>query len=212
MVEMNPALTDEKALIDWGVAARPLAGQSVCGDLHLVQPFSNGVLFAAVDGVGHGPEATDAARRAVDFLARHADEPITSLVRCCHEELLRTRGVVLTVASLNARDSTMTWLGVGNVQGRLWRSQPGKLPRTESVLLRGGLVGHQIPTLYGIVVPLRPGDCLLFATDGIALDFDEAINFAQTPQQIADGALQRYFKGTDDALVLVGRWRGGPHE
>ena len=34
----------------------------------------------------------------------------------------RTRGVVLSIALFNAENNTMTWLGVGNVDGLLLRN------------------------------------------------------------------------------------------
>src|SRR5260370_23541123 len=87
--------------IDWGVAARALPGESESGDRHLVQPIPNGVLLAAVDGLGHGAEAAAAARTAVDLLARYAHESLVSLVNRCHQGLLNTRGVVMSLAALN---------------------------------------------------------------------------------------------------------------
>jgi len=49
-------------LIWWGVAERALPGQTVSGDKYLVKPLADGVLLAVVDGLGHGGEATAAAK------------------------------------------------------------------------------------------------------------------------------------------------------
>ncbi|HXF09845.1 MAG TPA: hypothetical protein VN625_03605, partial [Desulfuromonadaceae bacterium] len=81
-------------------------------------------------------------------------------------------------------------------------------PAHEHILLRGGLVGYQLPSLHASVLPLMPGDLLLFATDGLHVGFDQRINLTETPKQIADGILTRHFKGTDDALVLAVRYLG----
>jgi len=75
------------AHIELGVAAIALPGQTRSGDLHLVKPFSNGILVAALDGIGHGEEAARAARKACGILEGHAEEPVISLVRQCHEGL-----------------------------------------------------------------------------------------------------------------------------
>lgn len=199
-------------MVDWAVAARPLEGQAVCGDLHLVQPFDQGVLIAVVDGVGHGEQARVAARAAVEILERNADQPVTALVKACHEALTETRGVVMTVASLQWPENTMTWLGVGNVEGRLLRHRPGVGLSSESVLLRGGLIGYQIPPLYAVVVPIRPGDLIVFASDGLQSNFDSDIECSGAPQQIADRVLARSFKGTDDGIALVVRYHGRANE
>src|SRR5882762_8542778 len=112
---MNHPVSQQQALVDWGVATRPIAGEAVSGDLHLVQPFNHGVLLAAIDGLGHGKEAVAAAKKAVAVLKKHPREPVVQLIQRCHEALMETRGAVMTVVSLHASKGPMTWLGVGNV-------------------------------------------------------------------------------------------------
>src|SRR5512146_3524679 len=99
-----------RALIAWGSASKPAPGQEVCGDLHLVKPFPGGVLLAVVDGLGHGVEATAAARAALSVLERDAGQPLPTMFQQCHRALLRTRGVVMTAATLRAADGQLTWL------------------------------------------------------------------------------------------------------
>ena len=199
-------------LIDWDVAGRPLAGEPVSGDLHLVKCLDAGVLLAVVDGIGHGDEAIAAARKAVAILEASPGKSIVALVKQCHEALLKTRGVVMTLASLNALENTVTWLGVGNVEGRLLRPDDRGNHSSESVLLRSGLVGYQLPELQTSVVPVAPGDLLIFATDGVRPGFAEGINVSEAPGPLATGILSEHFKGTDDALVLVARYLGMRHE
>src|SRR5262245_48527463 len=173
---MNSDAHDKQALIDWAVADEPMVGQEVSGDLHLVKPFAHGVLLAVVDGVGHGDEATAAAQTAVAILEAHADEPVIALVQRCHRALTKTRGAVMTIASLNELEGAVTWLGVGNVEGCLLRAEPNSNHTAESVLLRSGLVGFQLPALHAGVLPVDRGDLLIFATDGIRAGFAESVN------------------------------------
>jgi phosphoserine phosphatase RsbX len=98
-------LSSSLPFIDWAVAARPLAGQSVSGDRHAVAPFPAGALVGVIDGLGHGEEAAVAAAIAVATLTAHAHEPVISLLKRCHEQLKGTRGVVMSVASFAARDT-----------------------------------------------------------------------------------------------------------
>jgi serine/threonine protein phosphatase PrpC len=205
---MGNELFKPPPLIEWGVAAQPLEGEAESGDLHVVQPFPEGVLVAAVDGLGHGPEAAAAARSAVATLAEYAREPVISLVKRCHERLIRTRGVVMSLASFNALDNTMTWLGVGNVEGLLLRADAAASPPRENVLLRGGVVGYQLPALRASILPVTRGDVLILATDGIRGGFVEDVTLNDPPQQIAEQILARRATGMDDALVLVARYLG----
>jgi phosphoserine phosphatase RsbX len=199
-------------LIEWGAAAAPLPGQVVSGDRFVVAPFAEGVLVAIADGLGHGDDAAAAADIAVNILRAHAVETVIALVQRCHDALTRTRGVVLTLASFNARDDSMTWLGVGNAEGVLLRGQNGSGATDslrETVLLRGGVVGYQLPPLRASVLPIARGDTLILASDGIRGGFADALTLTDSPQQIADRILGQYNKQTDDAVVLVVRYLGG---
>jgi phosphoserine phosphatase RsbX len=206
---MKTKTDDPLPVLDWGVASLALHGETVSGDLHLVQPFQNGVLVAAVDGVGHGAEAAAAAKVAIATLRAHAHESVLPLLMRCHCDLRETRGVVLTLASFKPLDGTITWAGVGNVEGVLLRADARGGPACDYVLLLGGVVGLQLPPLRGFVIPVSPGDTLILATDGIRSGFAEGLPLENAPQQIADQVLSRHAKGTDDALVLVARYLGG---
>ena len=199
------------ALIEWGVATLALPGEAQSGDLHLVKPVGTGVLVAVVDGLGHGAEAAAAAQAAVAALERHASESPVPLIERCHRALQGTRGAVMNVAVFGRPDRSMTWLGVGNVEGLLLYADGAARsgsPRT-SLATRGGIVGSELPRLHPVVLPIAPGDTLIFATDGIREGFADGLSSEASPQQLADQILARHGKGTDDALVLVARYRGG---
>jgi serine phosphatase RsbU (regulator of sigma subunit) len=122
---------------------------------------------------------------------------------------MKTRGVVMSLAFFNAQDSTLTWVGVGNVEGMLVRADAKAHPARESVLLRGGVLGYELPPLRASVIPVFRGDTLILSTDGIRHGFAEELTLRDSPQQIADRILAHSGKGTDDALVLVARYLGG---
>ena len=201
-----------KPLVDCCVLSRPLDGETVCGDLSLIKPFKDGVLLAAIDGLGHGDAAYVAAQTARSVLNDYAQEPVVALARRCHEALTQTRGVVMTLASLRASDKSVTLLGVGNVECRLLRAgAPANRPQ-ETALLHGGLIGFQLPALTASMLPLELGDVLVFATDGIHPRFADNLHASQAPRQLAQGILGAHFRGSDDALVMVARYLGTAHE
>jgi phosphoserine phosphatase RsbX len=185
-----------------------MAGQTTSGDRHLVKPFPDGVLVAVVDGLGHGAEAGDAAALAVRTLESYAEQPVTSLVKRCHEALRGTRGAVMSLASYSARDAMMMWLGVGNVEGVLLRRSDKTHEERQSLLLRGGVVGTQLPALTAAITPVRSGDILILASDGIRSEFARRVIGADPAQKIADRIMAEHRKATDDALVLVTRYLG----
>ena len=185
-----------------------LPGQGESGDQHLVCCNHTGILIAAIDGIGHGEEAANAAKEAVSILKTGANEPVISLLQRCHERLRATRGVVLSLASIDPEHGMMTWLGVGNVQGVLMRAGAQKGSVQEVLLLRGGVVGSQLPALQAAVLPVARGDTLIFVTDGIRGEFAECLSALESPQSAADRILKRHCRGNDDALVMVVRLTG----
>lgn len=264
---MHRAAADNSNWLEWAVAGRALTGETESGDRHFVKLLSEGALVAVIDGLGHGPDAAAAAQAAVAALDELASPlsagapSLTGIVQSCHTRLRQTRGVVASLAWLSPTDQTMTWLGVGDVEGALLRSRrsalapagkehapagkergvalqsadgqlqvgasrfddrakvaapplppsPDTLPparRLESLLSRGGVIGYQLPPLRASQVAIQPGDVLILATDGIKSGFADRLDCARAAQDVADEILLRYRKGTDDALVLVARYRG----
>jgi negative regulator of sigma-B (phosphoserine phosphatase) len=193
-------------LVDYGVASAALSGESQSGDEYLVQSFADGVLVAVVDGLGHGGEAAEAARIAVQTLRENASESVIALARRCHKDLQRSRGVVMSLARFDATDSCMTWMGVGNVGGLLIHagdSADNELRDREVLLMRSGVVGSALPALRASVISILKGDTLILATDGVSENFSDGITVTDPAQKIADRILSNHNKGTDDALVLV---------
>jgi serine phosphatase RsbU (regulator of sigma subunit) len=196
-------------VIDWAVQCYTLAGQSECGDRHVVVTQEQRALVAVVDGVGHGPQAAAAAVNATNIIQEHgAAESLTALARRCHSRLQEGRGVVMSLALLEAEMRTMMWLGVGNVAGALRRKAAAFNRKSETLLLRAGVVGKQLPPLHAASLPVVRGDVLILATDGIGGDFAESVVPEWEPQRIADDLAAHYGKRTDDALVLVARFLG----
>jgi len=203
---MPDKVTDPLRLIESGFFTMPLPGQDVSGDSHMIKSLKNGILIAVVDGLGHGYEAAAAAKIAIETLDTSADEQIIAMVRRCHEALKGTRGVVMSIAFLDLLDKKITWLGVGNIEGMLLRQDTNSVISHERLLLRGGALGYQLPPLKESVIPVIPGDTLIFVTDGIRSSFETCINLSEKPQQIADNIMAHFAKRTDDALVLVVRY------
>jgi hypothetical protein len=95
------------------------------------------------------------------------------------------------------------------VDGRLFRADSKKNAAGESLLLRGGVVGYQLPALRPALIRIDPRDLLIFSTDGIRSGFEKELNLDAPPQQIADEIMTGYNRKTDDALVLAVRYLGG---
>ena len=195
------------ASVEWDAATMPMPGENVLGDRAVVAFAQEQTLLAAIDGLGHGPEAAAAAQIAADTLTHLVEQDVASAVLECHRALGGTRGAALSLASINGRERTVTWLGVGNVESRLLHgAEP--VPLSESLLLHNGIVGHDLPRLTPQTMPMAHGDVLIFATDGIHRDFADDLMPHGSCREIADRILQQHAVGSDDALVLVARYLG----
>ena len=192
--------------LNWGVAKFLLPGEDGCGDQHLVCFTPCGALIAVVDGLGHGEEAEAAARTAISVLEENSDLDVISLVRRCHDKLRSTRGVVMSIASFNPGAGVLSWIGVGNVGGLLLKAD--RESGTSTLLLRGGVVGGQLPTLLAVNLPVTQGDTLIFTTDGVRDGFEKLLSLGSPPRDVASWILSQFATRTDEALVLVAQYTG----
>jgi negative regulator of sigma-B (phosphoserine phosphatase) len=197
------------ATLEIGIAERPLAGEWRSGDRAVLVAYEGGALVAAIDGLGHGTEAADAADAAAAVLAEHPDAEPRQLIDACHAALARTRGAVMTLAWFDLVDESLSWTGVGNVEGRLVHANAGPRTPTEGALTKGGVVGYNLPSIRVTGTGLEDGDVMVLATDGIDSGFARAISAGGAAQEIADRILGDHGKDSDDALVVVVRYLPG---
>jgi phosphoserine phosphatase RsbX len=192
--------------LERGEAGAPLEGESRSGDLAVWAPYDGGALVAAIDGLGHGAAAADAAEAAgAQLRANAAQAPETALKRC-HEALRSTRGVVATLAWFDLASASLTWTGVGNVEGRLVRADRKRGDTADSPTLFGGVLGWSLPAVRLVRTTLSPGDCLVMATDGIAADFGSSLRPGVPAPEQARRVLATHSRGSDDALVVAVRF------
>jgi len=194
------------AALERGEAGAPLAGESRSGDLAVFAPYDGGALVAAIDGLGHGAAAADAAEAAGEVLRAHVADAPDALLKRCHERLRSTRGVVATLAWFDLGSEALTWTGIGNVEGRLVRAARARGDSGDSPTLFGGVLGWSLPAVRLVRTTLSPGDCLVMATDGIAADFGSSLTPGVPAPEQARRVLASHARGSDDALVVAVRY------
>lgn len=205
---MIQTFTCATALLEYGVASVTPPDQEESGDRHLVRTIHSGALLAVVDGSGHGKDAGGPARLAVETLETYASEDVVSLFQRCHERLRSTRGAVMSIASIDAAQSSLTWAGIGNIEGMILRSGASPRKAIDRLLLRPGIVGYRLPYLQALALPIAPGDLIILATDGIRPDFENHIMAEEHPRTIANKISSDFGNQYDDGLVLVARYLG----
>lgn len=193
--------------IEWAVAGRAMPGQHRSGDRGVVLDAGDGVvLLAAIDGLGHGSGAADAADRAAHVLSENRGEPLDLLMVLCHRAMTDTRGAAVSLALF--ADDEIHWLGVGNVESRLLAAGPAGITVRATALLTGGIVGYRLPqTLKPQSARVRAGDLLLMSTDGVLASACDSIDLSRSTAEITAGIVAGHVRETDDALVLAARSR-----
>jgi len=123
----------------------------------------------------------------------------------CHAALRGTRGVVLSIASINLRQAALSWLGIGNVSGLVCRGTASVLAARNELLVRPGWwATASCQRLHASVIPLRARDMLNWPLmDQPAFFRDLAA--AASAQSLADDIIAHYCHRNDDALVVVAR-------
>jgi phosphoserine phosphatase RsbX len=194
--------------VEWGVATMCRRGEATSGDLAVVALLPEGALVAAIDGLGHGREAARAAEKAGEVVRDRPSRDLVLLAERCHDALRDTRGAAISMAFVSSLRQTITWLGVGSVEGRLLSGHRSARRATASLALRGGVPGHELPNVRTATLDLQPGDVLVLATDGIEASFADSLDTSGSPQAISERILAAHRKPTDDALVVALRYLG----
>lgn len=168
-----------------------------------------GVFVYTLDALGHGDLAAEIGERARRIL----DEVIPGgsledTFKRCHEQLRGTRGIALCLAWLDGESSTMSWLSVGNVQAVHVHVDANGLPSYESLIMRGGVIGDRLPELKTSTTRLRPGDIIVFASDGIGYGWHGECRPDVSPRELCDALIERHRVPNDDSIVTVLRYAG----
>jgi anti-sigma regulatory factor (Ser/Thr protein kinase) len=178
---------------------RPITGETECGDDFAAVRAGDTVTAILCDGLGHGPLAAAAARRAVAaVLDQPAGEPAALLERV-HRRMAGTRGGAVGIVQLTG--SLARFAGLGNVAASILSDGTRK-----SMLSVPGIAGFQARTIRQFEYDVPPGAAVILHSDGISSRWEVAAVpglAARDPLVIAAVLLAEAGQHRDDAGVLV---------
>jgi anti-sigma regulatory factor (Ser/Thr protein kinase) len=186
-----------------GAVSVPKLGEDVCGDSWSVSVGPQGTTLLVADGLGHGPEAAEAAVEAVRLFHRFNGHRAPVLLDYIHGGLRATRGAAVSVARFQPGSGKMIYSGVGNVAGVI--AANGELRRMVSM---PGTAGHNARKIQAFEYPFTTG-LVIMHSDGIASSWtlDRYPNLvARHPTLIAAVLYRDLTRHRDDATVLVAKW------
>src|SRR4030095_4593100 len=79
-----PPANKKTAPSPWGAISVPKPGEEVCGDSWSVVDAKSARTVIVVDGLGHGPDASEAAVQAIRLFHRHKDHQVATLLEYIH--------------------------------------------------------------------------------------------------------------------------------
>lgn len=176
-------------------------GEAVCGDgWTLALDGERGSVLVA-DGLGHGPDAAEAAQAAVDVFAEDPFTDCRAFIQQAHARLRSTRGAALAVFQADANEGMVRYAGAGNVQARL---VSGVADRT--LVTQHGTAGVNIRSVDAAQCAWPAHALLVVYTDGIESRWRSeslAPLLQRDPALVAAVLLRDHGRGRDDATVVV---------
>ena len=189
--------------LDLSVFSRPFPGERFNGDAYFIKRYEDMVIFAVIDGLGHGEGAQEASLTAVDCLENYYRRPFTEIFRLCHQRLKKTRGAAMSLCRISLKDRIMTHSGIGNVQTRVYSSEKAPAP-----FCINGTLGVAMQSVKVDDYPLPENYIIVMFSDGISGRFspDNFPGFLNLkPQILAKRIIENHARDNDDATVMVGR-------
>jgi anti-sigma regulatory factor (Ser/Thr protein kinase) len=189
--------------LDVAYVVRPCRGELMSGDAVSVQEVQGGVLLTIVDGLGHGIDASRAAKLVTRFLRQEADTDLGNVFRKIDDRLRDSVGAAMGLCHLDLAGGRVRYLGVGNTALRI---EGDRTLRIESV---AGTVGAFMKPTHIEDAQMSEGAVLLMYTDGVS-DRDSFSGYPQLryqdPATVVETILSRYGRYHDDATCLACRY------
>ena len=199
-----PAAVPDRPLVEVGAACVPIRGETVCGDAWCVVEQGQRVVAIVADGLGHGPAAADASRRAVTIFREAAAGAPRQIMEALHSALRATRGAAVAVADVNFAAGKLRFCGVGNISS----SVVSREGLSRSLLSHNGTVGAESRRMVELEQPWAAGSLLILTSDGITSRWQLADYPGlqlKHPSLIAGVLYRDHLRGRDDATVLAVR-------
>ncbi len=181
--------------------AIPVAGERLCGDAVCCIQEPGRTVVLNVDGLGHGPDAAEAAREAVRiFEANSGRSPGEVLVRL-HDALKKTRGAAAAIAEISPLPGTLVYAGVGNISGIVLSKTLGR-----SLVSHNGTLGYVMPRVQEFKADWPQDGILIMHSDGVQTRWDLSTYpglLARKPALIGGVLFRDFQRQRDDGSVVV---------
>jgi anti-sigma regulatory factor (Ser/Thr protein kinase) len=188
---------------EFGAVCLPFPGETVSGDGWEIDASCGKCTCVVVDGLGHGPNAAQAAQAALATTREQRGKAPAEIVERAHGALRSTRGAAIAVAEIDPKNEIVRFCGVGNIVARI--ASTGK---SRHMVSYNGIVGQEARKIVEFTYPWGADALLVMHSDGLTArwDFGDYSALLQHHPALIAGVLYRdYGRGRDDATVLISR-------
>ena len=187
-----------------GVVSVPVKGEVTSGDGYVALPGRSRSLYMVVDGLGHGPGASEAAEEAIAMIQSKAALTPVEMIVSTHDALKKTRGAAMSVAVVDHERKILHYAGIGNVGSTLVNGTTSR-----SLISQNGTLGAILPRVpQEYTYPIERNSLLIMFSDGLASKAGIS-GYAgiqgRHPALIAGLLYRDFTRRRDDATVLVAR-------
>jgi anti-sigma regulatory factor (Ser/Thr protein kinase) len=196
-----PSVVRNKVEISGLAVAIP--GEQVCGDDIAWEQTPERTIIIAVDGLGHGIGAADAAAEAVRVFHAHAKESPAAILSRIHDALKKTRGASAAIAEIQPLAGLLTYAGVGNISGVVASKVMGR-----NLISHNGTLGHTMFRIQEFKVEWPHDGILVMHSDGLLTRWDLSQYPGLTnrnPSVIAGVLFRDFRRQRDDSSVVVAK-------
>ncbi|MEU4799065.1 SpoIIE family protein phosphatase [Streptomyces sp. NPDC023327] len=183
-----------------GALCLPATGEQVCGDGYAVAEEGGTWTGLVIDGLGHGPEAAAASRRAVRTFLSCSNAPLPQVINALHSSLRHTRGAAATAVRMGAERAE--FCGVGNIRAAALSAHGVHRQLTG----QAGIVGYNLPTPRSRFLDVSDCTAVVLYTDGIDQRWTQdptADRLSLPPALLAASLVHTHRRHRDDATVLA---------
>lgn len=174
----------------------PMVGQIANGDRAIFRTDDDQrILFAVIDGLGHGVEAAAASEAGEKYLRSVSlSTPLVEIMRHMHDAMAGSRGAAATVCILRSRE--MEACAVGNVEVRC---ADLRLP----LVFSAGILGVRVAKFHVCHAPIMGRARFVMFSDGISSRTPIEDVRTLSPSVACEAIMKKYRRKEDDATVLV---------
>lgn len=200
------APVDRRRDLDVGAVAVPYPGETVSGDAWALRFEPDALVIGVIDGLGHGPEAADAATAGRRAFVQTAGASPEAIIVALHDALQKTRGAAVAAARIDTAQRQVAFAGIGNI-GAAIVSSAGR----HNLVSHNGIVGGAVRRVHQFTYewPAAPA-LLVMHSDGLSERWDLERYpgaLARDPALIAGLLYRDHGRARDDATVAVVRQR-----